>query len=50
MQPRAKEMDYRLHDGIAFKALCDLMFKGKERPSGYNEPLLHQARKTLKNG
>ncbi len=33
---------------LAYQAALDLVFKGKEQPSGYTEPLLHAARLNLK--
>ena len=38
------KMSDNFEKSIAFKAACDLIFKGKDQPSGYTEPLLHENR------
>ena len=42
--PNYEKMSANFEKSIAFKTACDLIFKGKDQPSGYTEPLLHANR------
>ncbi len=39
-----KKMSDDYERSLAFNTACDLIFKGKDQPSGYTEPLLHSNR------
>ena len=43
------KMSDNYENSIAFQTACDLVFKGKEQPSGYTEPLLHINRLKIKS-
>jgi malate synthase len=43
-----KPMAGHFDTSMAYKAACDLVFKGLEQPSGYTEPLLHAWRLKVK--